>query len=85
MNKKNLIEGGFNMDNLFWLSVSYGSNGYGFVDKFEELLKDVEYEFNDNIRNHVKEWALHSKKGDIFNQYSKYGMYIENLGVDECA
>lgn len=47
------------------------------VDTFDELLEDVETEYNDEARADVEEWASNSKEGDVFY---RYGLRIKNDG-----
>ena len=65
------------MGNKFRLEVDTSNGGYGLTDTLSELMKDVENEYGDEVKEEVEKWALNSKEGDEFR---KDGMYIKNIG-----
>ena len=62
------------MGNLFIYKIDCG---YDSTETFDELIEDIECDFDENVVEEIKEWALNSKKGD---GYKKYGVHILNIG-----
>lgn len=55
------------MDYFYKLIINFKHIKYCSTNDFDQLIKEIEDKFKPELVNNIKNWALNSNEGDVFN------------------